>query len=159
MKALFCSGLQGLFSMGSPFCHPLSTNTPYLFPSHVQECSKSWLSQGCKMSVAWRCILASCWASFCQYKWNWLKNSNDTFGAENPFGNGHFLGKCWHLLSCVWWRNVLRVLSREIWKMKTKNLGKNKSCVETIIHQLFSLVDRWRNPYGNSFQGDFLLLQ
>lgn len=70
-----------------------------------------------------------------------------------------FLGKCWHLLSCAWWRNVLWVLGREIWNMKTKNVGKNRSHVETIIRQLFSLVNRWRNPYGNSFQGDFLLLE
>lgn len=27
MKALFCSGLQGLFCIGSPFCHPPYTKT------------------------------------------------------------------------------------------------------------------------------------
>lgn len=63
-------------------------------------------------------------------------------------------------LSCTWQRNVLWVLGRKTWEMKTKKLGKNTSCGQTVFFlQPPSLVDRWRNTCGNSLQGDFLLLE
>jgi len=139
--------------------HGTQIHTPFLFPFHVQECSKSWLSQDCKMSFAWRCILASCWffsASINGTGWN---NSTDILGAENHFGNGHFLETCWHLLSYIWQRNVLWVSGGKAWKIKTENLGKNTSCGQTMILQPPSLVDRWRNTCRDSLQGNFVLME
>lgn len=115
-SALACKAFSvwALFSV----THWTQTHTPFLFPFHVQECSKSWLSQGCKMSFAWRHILASCWVFSASINWTAFNNSTDIFGAENLFGIGHFLAKCWHFLSCTWQRNILGVLGgkSEKWK-------------------------------------------
>lgn len=112
------------------------------------------------MSFAGRCILASCLVSFFFDSTNWIGsiNSTDILGTENHFGNGHFLGKCWHLLGCTWQRNVLWVF-----RVKSKK-SENKKCRQkiqgkTIILQLSLHVDRWRNTCGSSPQGDFLLLK
>lgn len=94
MKALFCSGLQGLFSMGSPFRHPLNTNTHHFFsvPMYKNVPSLGYLRAArCQLhgDVYWHLVgLLS--ASINGTGWN---NSNDTFRAENQFGNGLFFRK------------------------------------------------------------------
>lgn len=101
--------------------HGTQAHTPFIFSFHVQECSKSWLSQGCKMSFAWRCILASCWGFFsASINGTGSNNSTDILGEENHFGNGHFLGKCWRLLGCICQRNALWVF-----RGKSKKVIKN----------------------------------
>lgn len=97
------------------FSLSMNKNVPSLSYHRAARCRL----HGCR-------ILAFCWGFSASINGIALNNSTDIFGAENQIGNGHFLGKCWHLLSCTWQRNVLWVLGGNLKNENKKPRQKYK---------------------------------
>lgn len=82
--------------MGSPFCHPWNTGThtiSFLFPCTrmFQVLVITGLQDVICMEMYIGILLGFFSASI---NGTGSNNSTDVLGAENHFGNGHFLGKC-----------------------------------------------------------------